>query len=171
MLVGGYCVKGGGDANVRERRHDLVTLAQGWDEDRGRLKQLVDLGLQAKESLRKKLYFAVSGDSKRSLKGIGSDIQKTGVKLFFARTEGMLHEVLRDQTTFRDFKVARERWLNSLASTCMDIFEDLTNPYTMNPELIPIIAFARRSLNNELMTLNEGGGQNGRKPRKRQKKS
>jgi CRISPR system Cascade subunit CasA len=171
MLVGGYCVKGGGDANVRERRHDLVSLAQGWDKDRGRLKQLVDLGLQAKESLRKKLYFAASGDNKRGLKGIGSDIQKIGVKLFFARTERMLHEILQDQTTFRNFKVARERWLNFLASTCMDIFEDLTNPYTMKPELIPIIAFARRLLNSELVTLKDGGGQNGGKPKKRQKKS
>jgi len=171
MLVGGYCVKGGGDANVRERRYDLVSLARGWDEDKGRLKKLVDLGLKTKESLRKKLYVAGSGDNKRGLKGIGSDIQKVGVKLFFARTEGMLHEVLRDEMTFRDFKTAQERWLSSLVSICLDIFENLTNPYTMKPELIPIIAFARRSLNNELMTLKDGGGQNGGKPRKRQKKS
>ena len=168
ILVGGYLAS---KASILQRHHDLVSLAQGWDEDGGRLKQLVDLGLEAKESLRKKLYITAAGDKKRGLKGIGSDIQKKGVRLFFAFTEGMLHEILQDQMTFRDFKKAREQWLKSLESICMDIFESLTDPYTMKPELIPIIALARRSLSNELMTLKDGGAQNGGKPRKRQKKS
>ncbi|HOE17904.1 MAG TPA: type I-E CRISPR-associated protein Cse1/CasA [Syntrophorhabdaceae bacterium] len=168
MLVGGYLTN---KASILQRRHDLVSIAQGWDGDKGRLKQLVDLGLEAKESLRKKLYIAVTGDKKRGLKGIGSDIQKKGVKLFFVFTEGMLHEILQDQMTFRDFKTAREQWLKSLESICMDIFKSLTDPYTMKPELIPIIVFAKRLLSNELITLKDGGAQNGGKPRKKQKKS
>lgn len=168
LLVGGYRAN---KASIIERRHELVSLAQGWDEDRGRLLQLVELGLAAKEWLRKKLYRAVKGDKKQGLKGIGADIHRIGVKSFFTRTERVLHEVLRDETTFRDFKMAREQWLGSLTSICLDIFESLTNPYAMKPELIPIIAFARRSLKYELKNLMDGGGQNDGKPRKRRRKS
>ena len=40
LLVGGYCTK---QASVVERRHELMSLAQGWADDRARLKQLVPI--------------------------------------------------------------------------------------------------------------------------------
>lgn len=167
VLVGGYLAN---KASIVQRRHDLVSIAQGWDEDNGRLQQMIDLALKAKESLRKKLYFAAKGDKKRGLKGIGTDIQRIGVKSFFIQTEGVLHAVLQDQMTFRDFKVARERWIESLTSICMEIFEYLTNPYAMKPELIPIIAFARRLLKDELKNLINGGDQIDGNSRKKKRK-
>ena len=42
-----------------------------------------------------------------------------------------------------------------LARHCRDIFKELTDPYAMKPELIPIIAWARRNLNKDLKKIME----------------
>jgi CRISPR system Cascade subunit CasA len=56
LLVGGYRVK---QAAVEERRHELMSLAQGWNDDKNRLEKLMDLGKKAKSALRGRLYLAV----------------------------------------------------------------------------------------------------------------
>ena len=43
-----------------------------------------------------------------------------------------------------------------LAGHCRAIFEKLTDPYAMKPELIPVTARAWRSLNVDLAHLKEG---------------
>ncbi len=156
LLVGGYRVK---KALVLERRHELMSLAQSWADDRGRLRKLVHLALDAKKVLRGKLYLTVKGNKKRELKGIGTDIHETGERMFFDRTEGLLHQMLRSDFTFREFMIARERFGQSVAEICRRIFADLTDPYAMKPEFIPIIAMARRSLGHDLEILAKGGEQ------------
>jgi CRISPR system Cascade subunit CasA len=150
LLVGGYRNK---QASVLERRHEMMSLACGWADDRGRVKQLVELGKKAKTALWGQLYYAVKGNKKRDLKGIGANIHEIGERLFFNRTEPYLHEALQDEMTFKEFKQARESLAKKLAGTCKEIFEQLTDPYAMKPELIPIIAIARRTLDGEFKNL------------------
>ena len=150
LLIGGYRTN---QASVLERRHELMSLAQGWGDDRGRLKQLVDLGREAKKALRGKLYFAVQGNKDKGLKGIGAAIHETAEKLFYARTESFIHETFSNVLTFKEWKAARADFTKQLATHCRAIFEELTDPYAMKPELIPVIAWARRSLNNDLAKL------------------
>jgi CRISPR system Cascade subunit CasA len=152
LLIGGYGTK---KALVLERRHELVSLAQGWQDDRRRLPSLVGIGKSAKHALRGKLYFAVKGNKDRGLKGIGVAIHKTAEKLFYARTESLIHATFSNALTFKEWASVRSAFAQQLAGHCRTIFEELTDPYTMNPELIPVIAWARRSLNNDLMKLME----------------
>ncbi|HUX28412.1 MAG TPA: type I-E CRISPR-associated protein Cse1/CasA [Terracidiphilus sp.] len=152
LLIGGYRTK---QASVLERRHELMSLAQGWSDDKGRLKQLVDLGKEAKKALRGKLYFAVQGSKDKGLKGIGAAIHETSEKLFYARTESLIHEVFSNVLTFTEWKSAKAGFTKQLATHCRVIFEELTDPYAMKPELIPVIAWARRSLNSDLAKLRE----------------
>lgn len=153
LLVGGYRTK---QASVLERRHELFTLAAGWDADgKGRLKRLVDVGRQAKTALRGKLYFAAQGSKEKGMKGIGAAIHETGEKLYYARTEVLFHETLREDMTFKDWKQARRTFSERIVKTCHRIFDELTNPYCQKPELIPIIAWARRTLDNDLSKLTE----------------
>jgi hypothetical protein len=42
-----------------------------------------------------------------------------------------------------------------MADKCDTIFDDLTKPYAMAPELIPVIAWARHNLNTDLKKLME----------------
>lgn len=153
LLVGGYRTN---QASVLERRHELMSLAQGWSYSGDRLKQLVDLGKAAKKALRGKLYFAVQGNKDKGLKGIGAAIHETAEKLFYARTENFIHETFSNALTFKEWKVAKACFTKQLATHCRTIFEELTDPYTMKPELIPVIAWARRSLNADLAKMTEG---------------
>lgn len=158
LLIGGYRTN---KASVLERRHELMSLAQGWSDDKGRLKQLVDLGKEAKKALCGKLYLADKDDKKKTLKKknikvIGAGIHETAEKLFYARTESIIHETFSNVLTFKEWRAAKAGFAKQLSTHCRAIFEELTDPYAMKPELIPVIAWARRSLNSDLAKLTEG---------------
>ena len=152
LLIGGYRTK---QASVLERRHEMLSLAQGWQDDKEHLPKLVEIGKRAKKALRGKLYFAVQGNKDKGLKGIGAAIHETAEKLFYARTESLIHETFSNELTWKEWATARTAFAQQLAPLCRDIFEELTDPYAMKPELIPIIAWARRSLNMDLKKLME----------------
>jgi CRISPR system Cascade subunit CasA len=153
LLVGGYRNK---QAAVLERRHELIALAEGWDDEEDRLDDLVTLGLAAKRAIQGKLYFAVQGHKNKKLQGIGAPIHETAARLFYARTEGRILATFSDRATFAQWRERRTEYIDALAADCRDIFNTLTEPYAMKPELIPIIAWARRSLNADLRKLKEG---------------
>ena len=153
LLVGGYRNK---QAAVLERRHELIGLAAGWEDNESRLDELVRLGLAAKKSLRGKLYFAVQGNKDKGLKGIAVPIHEVAEKLFFARTEALIVDTFRNPDTFEQWQARCDAYVEALAAHCRDIFRELTDPYAMKPELIPIIAWARRSLDADLKKLKEG---------------
>lgn len=146
LLIGGYRTK---QASVLERRHEMMSLVQGWRDDKGRLPKLVAIGVDAKKALNK-LYYAVQGDKDKSLKGIGVEIHKIAEKLFYARTENIIHETFSNEYTYREWPIARANFVEQIADICTSIFEELTAPYAMKAELIPIIALAHRNLNTEL---------------------
>jgi len=152
ILIGGYRTN---KASVLERRHELVGLAQGWRDGKLRLTKLVELGKAAKKALRGKLYFAVRGNKDKEIKGLGAPIHETAERLFYARTENLIHQTFSSDATFREWDKARGEYAERIALHCREIFEELTAPYAMKPELIPVIAWARRALNTDLKKLME----------------
>lgn len=151
LLVGGYRTN---QAAVLERRHELIGLAPGWGAEK-RLATLVAIGKDAKKALRGKLYFAVQGSKDKGLKGLGAAVHETAEKLFYAHTEGLIHQTFSSDATFKEWGEARRHYAQQIAEHCRDIFEELTNPYTLKPELIPVIAWSRRALNIDLKKLTE----------------
>ena len=147
LIVGGYHTK---QASVIERRHEVIGLANGWQDDKDRLKQLVDLGKAAKKALRGKLYFAAQGSKDKGMKGIGAAIHEMGEQWYYARTESLFHEVFNNERTFKEWKEVKAEFLEKLTAICKSIFQELTDPYAHKPELIPMIAWMRRSLDKEL---------------------
>lgn len=152
VLIGGYRTN---QASVLERRHELIGLAHGWGRE-DRLRKLVEIGKDAKKALRGKLYFAVQGSKDKGLKGIGAAIHETAEKLFYARTESLIHTTFSSDATFREWGQRRYAYVEEIARHCHTIFEELTKPYVMKRELIPIIAWSRRALNQDLNKLKEG---------------
>lgn len=152
ILIGGYRTN---QASVLERRHELIGLAQGWQDSKQRLTKLVEIGKEAKKALRGKLYFAVQGNKDKKLKGLGAAIHETAEKLFYARTESLIHQTFSSDATFSEWGKVRTEYAEQIARYCRDIFEELTAPYAMKPELIPVIAWSRRSLNKDLKNLME----------------
>ena len=151
LLVGGYRTN---QASVLERRHELIGLAPGWGKEK-RLTQLVEIGKDAKKALRGKLYFAVQGNKDKALKGLGAAVHETAEKLFYARTESLIHQIFSSDATFKEWGETRRRYAQKIAEHCRAIFEELTDPYTLKPELIPVIAWSRRALNIDLKKLTE----------------
>lgn len=166
LIVGGYRNK---QAAILERRHELMSLAQGWADNPQYLQRLIKLGKDAKKTLCGKLYYASQGDKSKGMKGLGIPIHATGEKLFYAKTEGLMHEFLQNSMTFRDYMPARKRLAESLRDICQKIFKDMTDPYSHKPELIPIIAVASRMMDFELHNLVEGDQPNASTPKKQKR--
>lgn len=156
LWVGGYCAKQG---SIVGRRHEMISLASGWQDNKERLQKLVAIGKSAKKTLCGKLLLASNGyenkKKKIKLKGLGAAIYETAEKLFYARTESLIHQTFSGDATFREWGEARRQYAQQIAAHCRDIFEELTNPYTLKPELIPVIAWSRRALNIDLKKLTE----------------
>jgi CRISPR system Cascade subunit CasA len=152
LMVGGYRTN---QASVIERRHELVSLARGWAGNKDRLKSLVDFGKDARLLLRGKLYFASQGHKDKGMKGIGAPIHDMADKLFYARTEFLIQETFANEYTFKEWKQAKAGFSEKVCEICRTIYEELTDSYAHKPELIPIIAWARRSLNGELSKMTE----------------
>lgn len=151
LQVGGYRAN---QASVLERRHELIGLAPGWGKER-RLSQLVEIGKDAKKALRGKLYFAAQGNKDKGLKGLGAAVHETAEKLFYVRTESLIHQTFSSEATFLQWGEARRAYAQQVADHCREIFEALTDPYALKPELIPVIAWSRRALDNDLKKLME----------------
>lgn len=159
ILVGGYRTK---QATVLERRHELIGLAPGWGKE-ARLATLVEIGKDAKTILYEKLRAAVKGKKirvkttgvKLEIKGLGTAVHETSEKLFYARTEGLIHQTFSGEATFQKWGEARRTYAQQIADHCREIFEELTGPYMAKPDLIPIIAWVELGLNIELKKLKE----------------
>lgn len=155
LLIGGYHAS---KASVLERRHELVSLAEGW-RYKNRLKELVDIGLAANRALCGRLLLAANGyeNKKRKikLKGLGVNLHKTAEKLFYTRSESLIHQTFSSKKTFSEWRIARGEFADELTRHCRNIFSDLTEPFTGKPESIPIVAWVERSLNTELKKLKE----------------
>lgn len=158
LMVGGYRAN---QASVVERRHEFFSIAHGWAQHADDLEKLVNLALQARKLLRGKLYYAVQGHKDKGLQGIGADIHKVGDELFYRGTEALIHATL-SEASFEEFPANRDALAAELAKHCEAIFEQLTDPYARKPELIPIIALARRGLSSELRKLHGGVVNDGR---------
>ena len=147
LLVGGYRNK---QASILERRHELISLASNWLDNRSCLVQLVELGKKAKKILQGQLRFATQGHKDKKLKGIGVAIDNLGERLYYNYTENLFYEAFDNEATFREWNKAKTDFAKKLTSICNNVYEQLTDPYAHKPELVPIIAWARRRLNKEL---------------------
>ncbi len=155
LKIGGYRNR---QASILQRRHELFSIALGWDKNLQRLRALIETALEYKELLRDKLYLADKGDKKRRLKGIGAGVHKAAEELYYQLSEELLHETLRSMN-FREFTTTRDRLLDRLSDIALEVFKQVTTPYTHKPELIPIIAISRRDLEEALKRMKKGAAQ------------
>jgi CRISPR system Cascade subunit CasA len=75
--------------------------------------------------------------------------------LFYARTENLIHETFSNEATFLEWGTKRREYVDSIARYCSDIFDELTRPYAVKPELVPVIAWSRRRLIAGIVKLKE----------------
>lgn len=148
LLIGGYR---NNQAAIIERRHEVLTLSQGWEVNGKAIHELVTHGLKYKTVLRKVLFVCAEGikEKDHKLKGTGLKLQEVGEAQFYRRSENIMTTALANinfnhpSTTFLLLD-------NALKKICEAVFTELTAPYEHDPELFRTLAIARRSLQKHL---------------------
>jgi CRISPR system Cascade subunit CasA len=145
LLVGGYKVEKG--ASIVYRRHELYSLPSGWnDEFKDRISEIPRICMDTIKILGDKVLYPVTkGDKKNGLKGVGVPLKSQAQTLFYLLTEPLIHRMLRD-TSLREYIKTKDIFLEDLCQICFDIFDRVTRPFAIKPELIGTIALARVKL-------------------------
>ncbi|MDQ5767361.1 type I-E CRISPR-associated protein Cse1/CasA [Thiothrix subterranea] len=148
LLVGGYR---NNQAAIIERRHEVLTLSQGWETHAKDVHELVAHGLKYKTALRKVLFVCSEGikEKDRKLKGTGLKLQEVGETQFYRRSEHLMTKALADidfSNTLPTFVMLDK----GLKKICEAVFTELTTPYEHDPELFRTLAITRRSLQKHI---------------------
>jgi CRISPR system Cascade subunit CasA len=148
FMAGGYR---NNQASIVERRHDTLVLNSGWQDYSEIVEELVEVGLGFRAALDASLKTFSGGikSKDRKTKGIGLDVYKLGEKQFYRRSEGVMVESF-STIDFESPRASFEKIEHALSGTCRDIFENLTEPYVHEPELLRTRAIARRVLEKRL---------------------
>jgi CRISPR system Cascade subunit CasA len=166
LLVGGYRAN---KASVVERRHELYSLASGWEAHKNSINHMVNLAKEAKKKLISAVKLAEEGKKRtkpqeKPKKGLGTFAKRgnrqTGLfclaeEMFYRLTESLVQRAFADMPCDDEarFNAHRIKFVTDLSEVCKVIFSELTDPYTAKPELVPVIAVARNILGGELNKL------------------
>ena len=150
LIIGGYR---NNQAKIEQRRHEFLSLAQGWDDENGQthIINLVSLGLNYKTELRKKLYgLARKIGGEHGLIGLSDK----GQELFYQQSELLIHSQIA-QMDWQQADQKMETFKNSLNKLCMNIFDQLVLPYEHDPKFLSAIVVSRAGLNAALKKVGE----------------
>ena len=150
LIVGGYR---NNKAKIEQRRHELLSLAKGWDNENGQehIKHFVSLGLSYKTELRKKLYgLAMKMGGEHGLIGLSDK----GQELFYQQSESLIHSQIA-QIDWQQADQKMETFKSSLNKLCRNIFNQLVLPYEHDPKLLSAIVVSRARLNAALKKIGE----------------
>lgn len=147
LLVGGYCAD---KALVTERRHELFSFKDGWDDALADLQSFVQIGLDVKKTLYDSLICVAQG-RKGKFKGTGVNAHKSAEAAFFQRSEPLVHARLRllDPASAEHEKSAIHAELRALA---FELYDEAVKPYRHEAGLVHAIAVGRAKMFKELGT-------------------
>jgi CRISPR system Cascade subunit CasA len=150
LIVGGYR---NNQAKIEQRRHELLSLAQGWDDENGQthIKHFVSLGLSYNKELRNKLYgLAKKIGGEHGLIGLSDK----GQELFYQQSESLIHNQI-SQMDWQQADQKMDTFKSSLNILCRNIFDQLVLPYEHDPKLLSAIVVSRARLNAALKKIGE----------------
>lgn len=152
FIAGGYR---NNQASILERRHDIIVINAGWQGNTEIVHDLVQFGLGFRKALESSLK-TFSGGIKgkdRKTKGLSFDIYKIGEKRFYRQSEALMLEGFAG-INFDLPGPTFDKLRPELGNLCRHIFDNLTEPYIHEPELLRTRAIARRVLEKRIKALN-----------------
>jgi CRISPR system Cascade subunit CasA len=142
LLVSGYR---NNQASVLERRHELFSMPQDWNNQTLYIEHGIKYALAVKQELRSKLYgFA---------KQVGPSVHETAERQFYHATEPLIHELLRDMD-YREGKAVLADFKDQVSRLAREVFESLTAPYCHAPKGLKYFLVFKRSFEAALAKLN-----------------
>lgn len=160
IIVGGYRYKPPQTATITERRHEMFTLAAGWNENELIMRKLITVAIEYRKSLRRALYSFVSRTiinpaSKKNKDRIG-DICGIAEANFYQQTEGLIHNWLSN-IKFNNTDINLYMLHKALKEVVIQLFNQTVEPYQQEPKMLKALALARRSLHKSLQELEPEG--------------
>jgi len=142
LIVGGYRTK---KASILQRRHDLISMSAGWAANLEKVEQFINLALEFKEIIRKKLY------------GFGKKIGVAGLAgkaegFFYQYSENLIHAKLRKMNWKESASEIGIMYLE-LRSVCESVFQEITASYQNDPKMIKALVLTRKSLSGDMNKL------------------
>ncbi|EAT14752.1 type I-E CRISPR-associated protein Cse1/CasA [Desulfuromonas acetoxidans] len=131
LTVGGYR---NNQASILERRHELLSLGQGWNKHPKTVQEIVDKALGYRDALNKALLTFFKGMNNKEIKGAGVAVHEAGKEQFYRRSEGIILDALASV----DFENPKETLLTLgevLHRLDRELFEELVQPYLSDPNL------------------------------------
>jgi len=146
LIIGGYRNK---QANIIERRHETITIAEGWRKHTAQLASLLERASIICTTLRAKTYgFAREAAAK--------GLPRAAESLFYQRSEGIIHGLLRSMD-FRQFKESFDRMTDDLIGLARSIFAEVVEPYSHTPKGLRTRCRSQRTLEAALSKIRKGG--------------
>jgi CRISPR system Cascade subunit CasA len=146
LIAGGYKNK---QASIIQRRHELLSLAHGWDNNMDNVEGLIELALDTKDVLKRAvkqfLYHA-------ELKKINLDA--IAEQHFYLASEEIIYKRL-EALDYQAIRRERLAFFNELSVIVKSIFYEVIQPYQniTQPKLINAFAKSERTLNFALREL------------------
>jgi CRISPR system Cascade subunit CasA len=148
LIIGGYR---NNQATILDRRHEIYSLAQGWENGGKVMDDLIAGALEYKKALRKALYMFAVG-IKNKINGAGVNLCNPADASYFQQTESLIHEALATinfELPENDLKLLNQR----LKCIVLELFDQFVAPYQQEPKMLKASALARRTLNKSLKDL------------------
>jgi len=154
LIVGGYR---NNQASILERRHEVMTINQGWQDYSEVIEAVVQIGLNYKTALRKSLYTFVEGVKTSEIKGAGVAVHELAERQYYRQSELVIPDLLAT-LNFAEPLTQLDTLRNQLQQLCNALFEQVTAPYQHHPKLVRTLAVARKSLRKHLSDLKQPQG-------------
>jgi CRISPR system Cascade subunit CasA len=155
IVVGGYR---NNQATILERRHEMFSLAEGWQSHAWIVDELIRGAQEYKKALRKALYLFGEGVKDR-FAGAGVNLTEQYDAIFYQSTENLIHNKLA-QLNFEQPQDDLNTLTHTLKKVVLTLFDQAVAPYQQEPKMLKALASSRRLLNKYLKELEKQGGNN-----------
>ncbi|WKJ90932.1 type I-E CRISPR-associated protein Cse1/CasA [Methylomonas montana] len=163
LAVGGY-VKGNSAESLAGRRHEIYSLAQGWQDNSPELDNLIAFALLCQQRLNLAVNefadmaektFKDRRENKPKKPGKDGHFKKNlkakAKQLYFNNSESLMHGLLKD-FHWNDDLVPHQQKFTGLAK---QVFEQVVSPYEHEDKMLEPVLISRQKLNDMLNKLNK----------------
>lgn len=162
LAVGGY-IKGGSTESLAGRRHEIYSLAEGWQDNSAELNTLIDFAILCQQRLTLAVADFVdrantafndrNNEAKKKFTGKEPHFKKhlkaNTKQVYFNNSETIMHSLLKEFQWHDDLKPHRDKFI-ALAEK---VFEQLVSPYEHEDKMLEPVIKSRQFLNNMLHKL------------------
>jgi len=142
LMIGGYRNK---QASILQRRHEMLSFARGWENHLEDMQEIVQVALEIKDVLSKKIY----GFAKQIQMEKPGGLSDRARDQFFLRSEATMHSVMREMD-FDEFEITLSSLIQKLSGLAQDIYEQLSAPYQHSPKMLEAYVKTRAGIRKGL---------------------